>query len=222
MADQQTEASVEQTEAPTTETQATDQAQPDVLAQLSQRLDGLPQQIVQGLSEAFQGQEQPDPYQDPYGQQNDPYGAQNDPYQGLDPNDPRDAALLQMQQQYQQLQQTTQQMSSQVYNREASDLMNKYPDLQKDEVAGPVVDQARQIVQALGGDPRSSRIPAAVIKTAYKAWKADQIASQQQPMDNGQGVTLEGAGAVQQQAPVNEAEELLGVVNKPGSNVFGL
>src|SRR5947209_4193172 len=143
MADQQTEAPVEQTEA-TPEAQAPEQ--PDVLAQLSQRLDGLPQQIVQGLSEAFQGQEDPYQGQEQYGQQNDPYAAQNDPYGGLDPNDPRDAALLQMQQQYQQLQQSTQQTSEQLYQREVTDLMNRLPDLQKDEVAGPVVDAARQMV----------------------------------------------------------------------------
>lgn len=217
MADSQTEAPVEptQAEAPTTEAPS-----PDVLSQLSERLDNLPQQLVQGLSEAFQAP-QTDPYaQDPYGAQQDPYAQEQDPYGGLDPNDPTHRELMQLRDTVKNLQQGYEQTNQGLYQRDIVSLMNELPDLQKDEVAGPVVNSAREVVQAMGLDPRAP-IPIPLIKNAYKAWKADQYASQQQPLDQQNGVTLEGSGAAQQAEPVDPAEELFGPRQAPGSNIFG-
>src|SRR3712207_1408273 len=98
----------EAVEAPQGDVQEGQGGSPDILSQMSERLDSMPSQISEAVAAALaQQQEQgyeDDGYDDPYAQQYDQYGqpVQQDPYGGLDPNDPRDAAILQMQAQQRQ------------------------------------------------------------------------------------------------------------------------
>src|SRR5436190_21056512 len=66
---------------------------PDILGRINQRLDQFGQELPNLISQQFA--EQQYAYEDPYQSQQDQYQQQDDPYGGLDPNDPRDAALIQ-------------------------------------------------------------------------------------------------------------------------------
>jgi Sec-independent protein translocase protein TatA len=186
---------------------------------LDARLNELGQSIGQ-LTQGFQQMQESqyeDPYQDPYQQQ------QQDPYNGLDPNDPRDAQILQMQQGYQQLQQQTENMAQEAYARDLQGLTQRIPELDKPEVAGPVVDQAKQLMHQLGQDP-NGRIPVGLIETVYGKYRADQIAAGQQPLSQVQQgqATLEGAGASPQQPEQDPLDQYFPAQNAEPTNVFGI
>src|SRR4051794_26892713 len=73
----------------TTQPEQTTTEQPDILGQINQRLDQFGQELPNLISQQFEQQQYA--YEDPYQQHEQP---QEDPYGGLDPNDPRDAALI--------------------------------------------------------------------------------------------------------------------------------
>jgi hypothetical protein len=195
-----TEQAPETTEAPpgTTETQS-----PDLGAQLSEHFDKLSQSFTQQLQDLEQRFEaQPEYNQDEYYQQ------QQDPYGGLDPNDPIQAQLIQTQQALQSMQQSQERFAQENWSRDLQALTERIPELNKQEVAQPVVDHAKFLVQSLGGDPNGI-IPVALIETAYGKYMADQIAAKQQPIEQVQSgqAHLEGAGAsavAPEQDPVAE------------------
>jgi hypothetical protein len=58
----------------------------------------------------------------------------------------------------------------------------------------------------------NSMVPPKALVTAYKAWKSDEYAKQQQPLDQAQqqGVTLESSAAQQQEPERDVAQELFG------------
>src|SRR4051794_28457323 len=99
-------APVETTEpAATTETQAQEQPQLGIDPALEARLNELGNsigQLTQGFQQ-FQDAQYVDEYQDPYQQQYQQQ--QQDPYGGLDPTDPVQARLIQMEQRYGNLEQ---------------------------------------------------------------------------------------------------------------------
>lgn len=224
MADQQPEASVEPTQTSDAPQETTQDSQPDILGQINQRMDQFGQELPNLVSQAL---EQQYGYEDPYGQdqfqQQDPYAQQGfqqqqDPYGGLDPNDPIQAQLIQTRQALDEIRQGQQATNQELWSRDLNAMFEKYPDIKSD----PKVSQA--VIENLRGagiDPNTMVSPRA-LEMAYKAHRADVIASQQQPLDQAQqnAVTLEGATAQQQQPEVDPVQELFGAppVNNP---VFG-
>lgn len=205
-----TEQAPETTEAPaeTTETQ-----NPDLGAQLSEHFDKLSQsftQQLQDLEQRFEAQPEYDPnesYQDPYG--------------GLDPNDPIQAQLIQTQQALQSMQQSQERFAHENWSRDLQALAERIPELNKQEVAQPVVDHAKFLVQSLGGDPNGI-IPVALIETAYGKYMADQIAAKQQPIEQVQQgqAHLEGAGASAVQEQADPLDEIF-PPRQQADNIFG-
>src|SRR5436190_18776666 len=93
MSDQQAETAPETT-APVETTGEQTTESPDILGQINQRLDQFGQELPNLISQQFAEQQYAYEDQQPdYGQEQ--YQSQEDPYGGLDPNDPRDAALIQ-------------------------------------------------------------------------------------------------------------------------------
>ena len=68
----------------------------------------------------------------------------------------------------------------------------------------------------------NSMVPPKALVTAYEAYRADQIAAQQQPLDQAQqqGVTLESSAAQQQEPEQDEAQRLFGAPEQRNP-VFG-
>ena len=219
MSDQAVEAQAE----PTTEApQETQEQAPGIDPALDARLNELGSQVgqlAQGFQQ-FQEQAYQEPYQDPYDQQFQP---QQDPYNGLDPNDPAHAQILQMQQAYQQLQQQTENMQAEAYQRDLMGLTREIPELDKPDVAEPVVNAAKGILQQMGQDP-NGRIPVGLIRMAYGQYRADQIAAGQQPLSQvqQQQATLEGAGASPQQPEADPLDSYFPAQQDEPTNVFGI
>ena len=223
MADQQPEASVEPTQTSDAPQETTQDSQPDILGQINQRMDQFGQELPNLVSQAL---EQQYGYEDPYGQdqfqQQDPYAQQGfqqqDPYGGLDPNDPIQAQLIQTRQALDEIRQGQQATNQELWSRDLNAMFEKYPDIKSD----PKVSQA--VIENLRGagiDPNTMVSPRA-LEMAYKAHRADVIASQQQPLDQAQqnAVTLEGATAQQQQPEVDPVTELFGAPEQRNP-VFG-
>jgi len=208
MSDQQspTDAPQEAVEAPETGQETPQESQPDILAQMNDRFS----QIESGFTQRFDQLKQslqPPQEENPY----DPYGTfqpQQDEFGGLDPNDPRDAALLQQHQALQSIQAQQQQFAAQAYAREVNEVLQQYPDLQKPEVAQPVMDLLRQAGYDV--DSESPSVPPKALEMAFKAHQADQYAQQQKPLEQQDGPSLEQGGAMQPAPDKDPADELLG------------
>lgn len=143
-------------------------------------------------------------YGDPTGEQ------QNQQQRELDPQalqsliDTRAQQLLE-----QQLGPLAQQVQHIQVGLDAEALTAKYPDLEKPEVVGPVVEKARALAEAMG-DPRLAQ-NAQFVEVIYKAQMADARAAGEQPAGAEQGFELEragGAGPAAGEAP-NIAERLV-------------
>jgi exonuclease VII large subunit len=208
-----------ETQAPETtvapETTETQQA-PDLNAQLSEHFDRLSQGFTQQLQDLEQRLDAQQTYEEPY----DPY-QQSDPYGGLDPNDPVQAQLIQTQQALQAMQQSQERFAQENWSRDVQALGERIPDLNKEEIAKPVVDHAKFLVQSLGGDPNGI-IPVALIETAYGKYMADQIASKQQPIEQVQQgqAHLEGAGASAVAPEQDQVAEMFKPQDRPDT-IFG-
>lgn len=137
-------------------------------------------------------------YQQPQWQQD----GEPEPEQGYE--DPDTQALAQLQSFIaQQVQQGVQQavMPMQIQQK-AEQLEQKYPELQRPEVAGPLVRQAEQYAQRIGFSTGLSPAQVAalgrspeLIETLFLAERARQKAAQETPADGSQGVQLEGSAA---------------------------
>lgn len=227
MSEQNTEAPVETTDAPQTETTEQQEApqlgiDPALDARLNELASGIGN-LTQGFQRMQEAQYE-DPYQqdyqDPYQQQ---YDQQQNPLAELDPNDPRDQMLIQSQQQLQALQQSQDRATHETWLRDINALEERIPALKDPAVGGPVVEHAKQIAQAMGFDPQG-RIPTILLETAYGKHMADQYASKQQPIGQvqGQQAHLEGAGATPQQPPQDPMDEYFPPNQQQSSNIFGL
>lgn len=181
---------------------------PGIVDQLSSRFD----QLEGGLGEirdwiqGQQPQEEQFGFEDPYQQQQqfDPYTgepAQQEPQQ-LDP---------------QMVQQMIQQginnglapIQQHLLGQQLNALADKYPDMRNPDVLTQIDQTTGQIAQQFGNpglatDPR-------IVEMAYKAYRADQLASQQTPAgQHTEGASLEQSGAAPPQEPVDPADELFG------------
>lgn len=215
--------------------QGTEQ-QSNPLDQINDRLkewgDGLPNMVAEAVA-AQQGYDPYDQGYDPYGQQAQqgypqqaqqgyPQPEQQDPYGGLDPNDPIQAQLIEARSQIQEMQQGLQGIQRDGWNRDLQGVLGQYPEInpQSDQHNPAAAQAVIQNVQALGFDP-SGLVPPRAIELAYKAYRADQIAGQQKPVDDGQQVVLEGGQAQAQQPEQDPIEAIFGAPGQAPNSVFG-
>jgi hypothetical protein len=92
---------------------------------------------------------------------------------------------------------------------DAERLAAQYPDLAKAEIAGPVVEQAKELAAALGRPELAHNTQ--VIELIYKAQMADQYAAGERPVGTEQGFELErasGSGPAAADEP-NTAERII-------------
>lgn len=216
-----------------TETQAEggqEQAQPDMSAlmsrmdELSQTVQSLkPQEQSQeygGLSDSFYGQQEGE-QQGQWNQQDYEIGQFGDQFDGMDPQAQQQAAIEEanklidarvqealnpIRQQYQQDRMVSQ----------AKELEQKYPDLQKGDVVGPVMQEAQRRAQA-AGQPDLVRNPA-FIELVYLAQQATTNASQQTAADGGSEAHLEGEGAVPDAPEDDFAQRVVNAGSGPGTH----
>jgi hypothetical protein len=188
MSDPQTEAAQQNTpsEAPAGVQEATtEQAQGFDASQLMERFTELQGTVQDMAGQLQQAQTQEPAFDEPY-PAFDQYGNPLNQEQGFDPNDPQ-----QLQQFVQQnTQQALQPIQQQLYAREFNDLVGRYPDIKDQQTQQAVLGS----LQAAGYDP-NTMIPIPVIEMAYKAHRADTLASQQTPASEGGEAVLEQSGA---------------------------
>ena len=157
-------------------------------------------QAQQGISEGAQAPEGEWPYdqggQDGYPQQywdGTQYGEQD--LQQMAPQQAEQAAMQQLQQYIgSAVNQAIAPFQQRELQREAQQLEQRYPDLAKPEVAGPLVQQAQSYAHELG-HPELGTNPR-FIENFYLAQQARDRAAQETPADGDKGVHLEGGGAV--------------------------
>lgn len=214
MSDQQpTAEQAEATPAPDGEQQQATEQQPQFdPGQFTDRLD----QLGSSVNELLNLAQQP-AYEDPYaGQpQYDPYTGQPVQEQQFDPNDP--ASVQQLVQQG--IQQAVGPIQQELYQRDMNDLFQRYPDIQGDQAVRTGV---LENVQRLGFNPQNDMVPAKAVEVAYKAFKADQIAGQQQPVESTSSAPNEQGGAAPATPESDPVDEWLGPRSeRPAGSVFG-
>lgn len=92
---------------------------------------------------------------------------------------------------------------------EAAELVSKYPDMDKPEVAGPVIEEADQLAKSMGRPELATNMK--FLGTIYEAQMARKYAAGEVPVGGKQGFEAErggGAGPVAQDAP-NAAEQMI-------------
>lgn len=94
-------------------------------------------------------------------------------------------------------------------------LVARYPALGKPEVAQPVVEQARQVAEALGQPELATNTQ--VLELIYKAQMADKYAAGEKPAGEEQGFELERAGGASPAAAdaPNIAQRIVAERQKP-------
>lgn len=162
---------------------------PGELLQRYQELQGQVAQINQTLLS------QPDYNQEP---QFDPFTGDPLGQQPLDPSDPQQLEQL--------IDSRMAPIQADLYRRDFDGLMQRYPEMQKSDVGEAVL----RSLQGAGYDVQQM-VPIPVIEMAYKAYRADQVASQQQPAGDGQGAHLERSGA---QVPANPEPDMAGLIKQ--------
>lgn len=197
---------------------------------MSARFDELKASIESLRAPAPEAQEQgynlQDLATDPYSVEDDAQGF--DPYEGYeeqpDPNAEAQAQQWLQQQIQDQVQQGIHQAVTPMrIQQQAAQLEQKYPELQKPEVAGRVVQAARQMAERVGRSnnfsPQQidamSRDPQ-LVEQMYLAERGARSAAQETPADGGIGAHLEGASA-QVDAPEEDFMDRLvqsGTTNK--------
>lgn len=227
MSEPQTEAApVETTEPATTEPAqgAQTQEQPQLgidpaLDARLQELSGQVGQLTQGFQQ-FQEAQYEDPYnQDPYAQQQQQY---QDPYNGLDPNDPVQARLIQMEQRYGNLEQGYGRLQAEHYSAQIEQVLNEYPQIRDPEIGKAVMDNLREAGWDVDS-PQPTVLPKA-LALAFKAYQADKFAQGQKPISEVQQnqATLETAGASPQQPAPNPMDEYFPPDRPASGNLFGI
>lgn len=154
-----------------------------------------------------------DYYQPQPGQQGyDPYGAQPDPAQA------QQQAMAELQNFISsQVQQGVQaQVQPWIHQQQVAALEAKYADLNKPEVVGPLVQEAKRFAAELG-QPNLATSPA-LIEKLYLAQQASQRAAQETPADGDQEVHLEGAGGAGQAAGASDDDLVSRVLNAGGAD----
>lgn len=117
------------------------------------------------------------------------------------------------QQREQQFQELMQRVGAQELNREADQLIEKYPELRDPTTAAAVVEQAAQTAQQLGMPQLASS--AGFAELVYRASKADALAQSGVPAGGDEHVPLEGAGGAGS-AP-QDADVGQGILNAMGA-----
>lgn len=175
-----------------------------------------------GLGDALNPQQQEvdsasvnDPYAEDFGY-DDPYQPQAPYGQQVDPQQAQAQAMAELQNFIStQVQQGVQaQVQPWIHQQEVARLESQYPDLNKPEVVGPLVEEARRFAEQLG-NPHLATSPA-MIEKLYLAQQASARAAQETPADGDQEVHLEGGGAQQPQA--QEDDLVSRVVNAGGGD----
>jgi hypothetical protein len=181
--------------------------------QLVPRLEGL-EQTVSRLAEppAEEGAEEDDPYAidldalyGPVDEGEAPQERQLNPEALQSMIDARAQQLLQ-----QHLDPLQQQVQSIQVGLDAEALTARYPDLAKEEVAGPVVERARSLAEAMGNPALAQNTQ--FVEVVYKAQMADARAAGERPAGAEQGFELEragGAGPAAGEEPPNIADRLI-------------
>lgn len=183
---------------------------PGIIDQLSGRFD----QLEGGLGEirdwiqGQQPQEEQFGFEDPYQQQQQP---QFDPYTGEPVQ--QEAQQLDPQMVQSMIQQGINQglapIQQHLLGQQLNQLADKYPDMRNPDVLQQIDQTTGQIAQQFG-NPNLATDPR-IVEMAYKAYRADQLASQQTPAGQQQGeFSLETSTASPQQEPADPADELFG------------
>jgi hypothetical protein len=161
----------------------------------------------------------------------DPFTDETDDYSYEETDPQQQAAEAQQLQQFiaQQVQQAAspflQQLQQQAIHQQASALEQRYPELAKPEVAGPIVQQAQQVAAQIGRTTGLSpqqvdalwRSPE-FVENLYLAQRARTAAAQETPADATSNVQLEGSAAqVEQQGTDDVMSRIANSGPKPGS-----
>ena len=221
--DEQTAQPTENTEVPVVDNAAILSRMDELAGEIKGLREVPSPQYTDGLRGALSQDQEVDPA---FADDSDSYGAQED--YGYDPYAQADPQVAQ-QQAIQQLQQFVQEQAAQIADQkvtgvqrqmqefiqaqEVSRLEKTYPDLNKPEVVGPLVEEAQRFAQQLGR-PELATHPG-MIEKLYLAQQASARAAQETPADGDQEVHLEGGGA---QAPAQEDDLVSRVVNAGGAD----
>ncbi len=212
----------DQTDAPQNDAPAEQAPEPNIVDQLGSRFDALEGTIGE-LQQSWQSQQQPqeDMYEpqaiDPYGYDQQQQG-QVDQYgnpveqQGMDQRQIQSMVEQGINKGLEPIQQY-------MLGQQLSQLTEKYPEMQDPKVIQQL-DQTTGMLAQQFGNPALATDPR-IVEMAFKAYRADQLASQQTPAGNQSDVQLEQSGATPPAQEQDPGDQMFGPRRNAPSGPFG-